>query len=58
MWNEIDILLTSNPNLLLDYPSDKIVVKFETDYNKEIETYYKINSLKQFEETINKIRPC
>ena len=58
MWNEIDILLTSNPNLLLNYPSDKIVVKFETDYNKEIETYYKINSLKQFEETINKIRPC
>jgi hypothetical protein len=33
MWNEIDVLLTSNPILLLNHPSDKISIKFETDYN-------------------------
>jgi hypothetical protein len=27
MWDEIDILLTSNPNLLLEHPSDKLLIK-------------------------------
>ena len=27
MWNEIDVLLTANPALLLDHPSDKILIK-------------------------------
>jgi hypothetical protein len=28
MWNEIDVLLTSNHTLLLEHPSDKILIKF------------------------------
>jgi hypothetical protein len=28
MWNEIDVLLTANPALLLDHPSDKILIKY------------------------------
>ena len=39
VWNEIDLLLTSNPVLLLEYPSDKILIKYETGYNKNIKTY-------------------
>jgi hypothetical protein len=30
MWDEVDVLLTSNPNLILEKPKDKIVVKYIT----------------------------
>jgi FMN phosphatase YigB (HAD superfamily) len=49
VWNEFDVLLTANPNLLLNHPSDKKVVKFETNYNKDINKYYSIKSIKEFE---------
>lgn len=55
MWNEIDILLTANPFLLLEYPDDKIVIKFETDYNKDINISNTITKLSEFEEIIKKI---
>jgi hypothetical protein len=55
MWNEIDILLTANPFLLLEYPDDKIVIKFETDYNKDINISNTITKLSEFEEVIKKI---
>lgn len=56
MWDEVDILLTSNPTLLLEKPKDKIVVKFTTDYNKHIESDYEISSLSEFKETLEKIK--
>jgi hypothetical protein len=55
MWNEIDVLLTANPTLLLEKPKDKIVVKFNTVYNKDVNCDYEINSLKEFDETLKKI---
>jgi hypothetical protein len=50
VWDSIDILLTSNPDLLLNHPSNKIVIKFETDYNKQINSKYTIKSLSEFTE--------
>ena len=38
MWDEVDVLLTSNPNLILEKPKDKIVVKYITNYNKNIKS--------------------
>ena len=58
MWDEIDILLTANPELLLNKPDGKNVIKFQTDYNKSINTYNFITSLKDFEETLKTILPC
>jgi len=58
MWNEVDVLLTSNPSLLLECPKDKIVVKFVTEYNKNIDSLYTINSIKEFEETLKQIPQC
>jgi len=58
MWNEIDILLTSNPTLLLEHPSDKFVIKFETEYNKNIDSKYSINQFKDFESTLKQIIQC
>jgi hypothetical protein len=36
MWDEVDILLTSNPTLLLNKPSNKTLVKYKTSYNEGI----------------------
>jgi len=58
MWDEIDILLTSNPSLLLEHPSDKLVIKFETEYNKKIESIHTITTMKEFEEKLKEIIPC
>jgi hypothetical protein len=56
MWDNVDILLTSNPDLLLNHPSDKMVIKFNTDYNKQINSEYQISSLSEFEELLKKIK--
>lgn len=58
MWDEVDILLTSNPTLLLEKPKDKIVVKFITNYNKNIKVDYEIESLKEFDEVLQKLKIC
>jgi hypothetical protein len=49
MWDEVDVLLTANPDLLLNYPQNKIVVKYETEYNKHVSSPYTISSLKEFD---------
>jgi hypothetical protein len=58
MWDEIDILLTSNPSLLLNKPSDKIVVKYVTDYNRDIESEHTITTLKEFDDKLKQILKC
>jgi hypothetical protein len=58
MWDEVDILLTANPILLLEKPKDKIVVKFITNYNKNIKVDYEIESLKEFDEVLQKLKIC
>ena len=56
MWDEVDVLLTSNPNLMVNTPKDKTVVKYKTNYNKEINCDYEIETLKQFDIIIEKIK--
>ena len=55
MWDEIDILLTSNPDLLLSYPDNKIIIKYETEYNKQINSEYSITKIKGLEDVLNTI---
>jgi hypothetical protein len=55
MWDEIDVLLTSNPALLLEHPEDKILIKYHTDYNKQIDTKYSITELKELGGVLNEI---
>jgi hypothetical protein len=56
MWKQVDILLTANPSLLLEKHDDKIVIKFETTYNKHIDSEYTILSLSELSQIINKIK--
>ena len=58
MWNEIDVLLTANPDLLLSHPDDKLLIKFETEYNKNVDCHYKISSIKELESIINNFVLC
>ena len=58
MWSEIDILLTSNPMLLLNKPKDKIVVKYSTIYNKNVDCDNVINTLEEFDEVLQKLNVC
>ena len=55
MWNEIDVLLTANPNLLLNYPKDKKVIKFETEYNKQVDSELSITTLKELKNKLEEI---
>ena len=56
MWDGIDVLLTANPSLLLEKPKDKIVVKYNTQYNKNVESDYEINTLKEFDDILEKLK--
>jgi hypothetical protein len=58
IWNEFDVLLTANPNLLLNHPTDKILIKFETEYNTDINKDYSINSIKDLNGILKKIIEC
>ena len=55
IWNEFDVLLTANPNLLLNHPKEKILIKFETQYNKDINSEYSIQKIKELDLIIKKI---
>jgi hypothetical protein len=55
MWNEIDILLTADPLLLLEKPHNKVVIKYKTNYNSEIHSDYEIEKLSEFRTLIEKI---
>jgi hypothetical protein len=52
IWNEFDVLLTANPDLLLNHPQDKKVIKFETVYNQNIDFKNNIDTLKSLNEKI------
>lgn len=55
LWDNLDILLTANPRLLLNNPDDKKIIKFNTPYNKEISSEHMIESLKQLNTKIEEI---
>jgi len=58
MWDEIDVLLTANPHLLLNHPSDKTIIKFETEYNKNISSPHTISKIKELGEILNILQLC
>ena len=55
LWDSVDILLTANPKLLLNHPKNKIVIKFNTTYNNDVESEFHISSLKELKTKIQEI---
>lgn len=55
MWDEIDVLLTSNPDLILNHPDNKYIIKYNTEYNKEIKCDDEISSIKELSNKLNQI---
>jgi hypothetical protein len=52
IWDEFDVLLTANPDLLLYHPKDKKVIKFETVYNSNVDFENSIDTLKSLNDKI------
>lgn len=55
MWDEVDVLLTANPDLLLKQPEGKKVIKFETEYNKHVDSDLTITTLKELKNKLEEI---
>jgi hypothetical protein len=55
MWDQVDILLTADPVLLLEKPEGKVIVKYNTSYNKHINSEYEISSLSEFNKILKKL---
>jgi len=58
IWDEVDILVTSNPNLIDEHPLDKVIIKFKTDYNKKNKSKHEISSLSKLDECLQKLGIC
>lgn len=55
MWDEVDVLVTSNPELLLNHPEGKKIIKYQTIYNESIEVDDVITNLKELTDKIKKL---
>ena len=45
IWDRCDVLVTAEPKLIKEKPEGKIVIKIETDYNKDLDADYTYKSL-------------
>jgi hypothetical protein len=55
LWDEVDVLVTANNNLITNCPKDKIIIKYNTTYNTFLPCKYQINSLKELDSVIETI---
>jgi len=50
LWDELDVLVTANPELILDHPKGKKIIKFNTTYNTNIDCETSISNIKELKE--------
>lgn len=55
LWQSIDVLLTANPDLLLNHPENIKIIRFLRTYNENLDIEYSIDSIKNLKEKIEKI---
>jgi len=51
-FSQFDVIITSNPDILSLETEDKVVVKYETTYNKEFESDYTIKCVSELDDII------
>lgn len=54
--SKFDLIVTSNPNMIIDYRNKCHVIKYITDYNSNVQHYLEINSLSEISEVVKKIK--
>ena len=45
IYDRADVVITAQPSLIENCPEDKIVIKVNKPYNKEVETKYTFDSI-------------
>jgi hypothetical protein len=58
IWDEVDVLVSANPSLIEDHPENKVVIKFNTQYNKTNKSEHEISSLNELDECLQKLGIC
>lgn len=53
--SNFDLIVTSNPEIIINYSDSVKVIKYETNYNKQVDAEFSIQSLKELDEIIKKI---
>lgn len=47
-WDDVDVLITANPDALKNKPEGKISVKIKSSYNKSVGSDYELDSILEF----------
>lgn len=55
VYENFDIIVTSNPDLLSIDGDNKTIIKVKTSYNKEFNSDYKINNISELKEVLKEI---
>jgi len=56
MWDEVDILITANPQLITNKPDGKTIIKYNTNYNKDVSCDLEISTLSEVSVLLEKIK--
>lgn len=54
-FNQFDIIITSNPDILTLQSGDKVIIKYETTYNKDYDSDYTIKCISELDELLKTI---
>jgi hypothetical protein len=55
LWEECDVIVTANPDLIENSPEDFTIVKYNTSYNREVQCVNTISDISELSEEIKKI---
>lgn len=55
LWGSVDLLITANPSRILHKPKEKIIIKYETEYNKDVLCDITISKFKELNEIIKNL---
>lgn len=55
MWDEVDVLITANPNNITNPPSNKTIIKYKTTYNEDLKSDYTIEDISDFKDLYGKL---
>jgi hypothetical protein len=54
--SSFDLIVTSNPDIIINYSDKLTIIKYESVYNKQVKSEITINSLKELSEKVKEIQ--